>query len=232
MKNLKIQLSLTIILILANFVTPECTPDSCLYCNNDGGNKYCTSCGNGKLLVGEGPNRKCEGDIEIPYCWEAHPTNRDICLTCRRGYYLTKNWKCKKLHIFKCMSGQEVNNTVKCSLCDGRNLGLKYDSCDSDTTDLPKNCLSGNILGKGCLLCQPGYYPETYSRKCKKNQLDGCGIYDEKLNCLECDTFHGYYAVNSVYRNGRVFQTACKFFGGKYQITILVLILVVFARLT
>ena len=203
-------ISLQILLITAP-TTQGCTPNSCLYCNNDGGNKFCSSCGNGKMLTGLGTDAKCFGDTEIENCWEPHAVNPKICLTCRRGYYLTQDKQCKKLRIFKCMSGSEVNNKVYCSLCDGRNLSRDYKECDSDKSKLPKNCLSGNIGGNGCLLCEPGYYPETFSRKCKRNIIEGCGIYDSMMNCLECDTFHGFYAVDSVYRNGRVFQTGCKF---------------------
>jgi hypothetical protein len=108
------------------------------------------------------------------------------------------------------MSGSEINNIIYCALCDGKNLSPDYQSCISG--DLPPNCMSGNVNGFGCLLCEPGYSPDSFTRKCKKNELTGCGIYDNKNNCIECDTFHGYYGVDSTSRNGQVFQTECKYF--------------------
>jgi len=67
------------------------------------------------------------------------------------------------------MTGSEINGKVYCSLCGGRNLGEDYSFCDASTI-LPKNCLCGNVKGKGCLLCNPGYHPETYTRDCIKNE--------------------------------------------------------------
>ena len=201
----------TVLACLIPFSTQVCTPDSCLYCMNDGSNKYCTACGNGKLLTGNGTNSRCDGVIPVPNCYQASTEDPNKCKQCKRGFYLTRTFRCRKLKIKHCMSGMEINGQIYCSLCDGTNLGNDFQSCHHG--DKPENCMSGNVQGIGCLLCKPGFYPETFSRKCRKNELTGCGIYDNKTNCIECETFHGYYAVDSNNRNGRVFQAECKFLG-------------------
>ena len=111
------------------------------------------------------------------------------------------------------MTGSEINGKVYCALCDGRNLGDDYSYCDTQTK-LPENCLSGNIKGKGCLLCNPGYYSNTNTMDCAKNEIPGCGIYDSQQSCIECDTFNGFYSIDSIFRNGQVFQTVCNFGSG------------------
>ena len=207
---------LCIIFLLIQLISSTCTPGSCIYCNNDGAKKFCSSCGNGKYLTGKPGEGQCKGDIEIPNCWQVDAKNIKKCITCNRNFYLTKFNKCEKIHVSKCIAGSELNNQFYCSLCDGRNVSSDYKTCDSDTEKLPKNCMSGNIAGKGCLLCVRGYYPDAFSRECIENQNQGCGIYDTQLNCLECDTFHGFYAVDSAFINNRVFQTQCKYEGYSY----------------
>lgn len=207
MKTLNLNI-LYILLFLLSKSLQECTPDSCLYCHNDGSNKYCTSCGNGKLL--NTTTFKCESEIQIPNCYETSKSNPKICIQCKRGYYLTSSSRCRKIPITYCMQATEINSKVYCSLCDGRNLNEDYDECIKGP--MPKYCMSGNVEGVGCLLCYPGYVADSFSRKCFKTDMTGCGIFDKEKNCLECDTFHGYYAVDSSYRNGKVFQTGCKFF--------------------
>lgn len=195
---------LLLLLLIVGYSRELCTPGSCLYCDNDGGTLFCNKCGNRKVLSGKYPDIYCGGSIKMSNCWAADGLNEEKCITCVRGYYLTSENKCVKIPIHKCLVAEEVSKKIFCTLCDGMNLTPDFQKCESKNK-LPKNCMSGNINGKGCILCEQGYYPETYSRECTKNTIEGCGIYDTEKNCLECETFHGYYAVSSVFRNGRIF---------------------------
>ena len=150
---------------------------------------------------------KCEGDIPVPNCYQADPKDPKKCSFCRRHYYLTESNECKEIEISHCLSATEINGEVFCSLCDEANLSANYKECIRGS--VPSNCMSGNVNGEGCLLCQPGYFADSFKRTCLKGEILGCGIYDNNNNCLECDTFHGYYAVDAVERSGKVYQTEC-----------------------
>ena len=53
----------------------------------------------------------------------------------------------------------------KCLLCDiTRNYILKDDACFSTTVE---NCALFDFIGK-CLICNDGFYLNTYSAKCEK----------------------------------------------------------------
>lgn len=221
---------LVLLSMLVSTTLSECTPDACLYCDNDGSIAYCSTCGNGLLLEGKGTKRRCKGEIKIDNCYEAEPDDPKQCMTCRRHYYLTSKKHCKRLTISGCLLGTQINGQIYCSLCSYGNLSEDFKSCITEA--VPDNCISGNMGGKNCVLCEPGFYAESFTNKCKKVSMTGCGIYDSKMNCLECNTFHGYYGVDSIDVNGLVYQTECQFYTNKWSVSYLTVVILIFSLIS
>ena len=96
-------LKVIFVVYLAIGTKQVCTPGSCLYCDNDGGIHFCKRCGNYKVLSGKFPDIGCSGQITMPHCWEADSKIQEVCVTCVRGYYLTKTKSCVKIPIKWCL---------------------------------------------------------------------------------------------------------------------------------
>ena len=209
----------------------ECTKNHCYYCDTDGKKRWCTRCGNGKVINQlSGKGRKCTKDLKIKNCRSAplnDALNVNACGECQRGYYFDKKTnKCVGIlgKIPGCTRPIFENGQILCAGCEGKFLTNDRKACSKNEKlreeAFPAHCtFGGTEEKKTCLECGHGWRPSQSGRSCEEEIVTGCDIYhpNEPQKCLTCNSEHGFYAVKAKKNDADVYQK-CKFEGNALYI--------------
>ena len=205
-------------------VKGECTPKHCLRCEkvDNGNEKFCTKCGNGRALLIDNlvdkRSGRCRKRVRIPNCYILNSLDEELCDFCERGYYLTfDKKKCLLIQnddLMGCIHGyKNEKGELICTACNNKIISSDG-KVSLEKLKLPDNCMFGGITTsknpQPCAICNDGYFVKD--GYCEIMLTMGCRSYDETRNfiCKECDWSLGYYAVDSIYDNGNNIQI-CEF---------------------
>ena len=177
-------------LMTSCLIHADCTPNHCIACESNQGNKFCSMCLGTQVSgpLGEG---SCSGTI-TPNCLieERNPNSQESnCILCEDGYVVDANQRVCVKALNNCVRGTIRNGRQICNGCPPHLLlSGEREGCVEDTYEpklaIPENCLvvggvteiSGN-RAKGCLRCEKGYTTD----------MGGCSKYPEDSNpaCLQ-----------------------------------------------